>query len=81
MCLFHQQEFIDRKYPALRSMVMLQTKPSDSGGSITIKITRAIALVFQHDLNLQIGSKMQVTYAFTTLGSGRELGNVSNPVR
>ena len=78
---FSPARMLRQQTPRFRSMVMLQTKPSDSGGSTAIKITKAIVLVFQHDLRLQIGSKIQVTYAFTTLGSGRELGNVSHSVR
>ena len=67
--------------PAPSSKVMLQTKPSDSGGSIAIKIATTIVLVSQHDLNPRISSIIQVTCAFTTLGSGRELRNVSHHVQ
>ena len=48
-CMSCQQECINRKHPAPSSMAMLQTKPSDSGGLIVIKITTAIVLVSRHE--------------------------------
>ena len=76
VCVF----FTNKDAKTASSPPPLQYGNSPSG-SIATKITTVIDLVFQNDLNLQIGSRIQVTYGFATLHLRKNIGNVPHPVR